>query len=624
MKFQCRLPLYTLVLAVFLAGCAPTTGIQQQITQTQETTEAKIKQLLNDAAQAEPANPATASQLRAQAIDLLQQTTQTEQIPALLQQLDTTLLPADTRLRFTLLKAKTAFEQQQYLQVISTTERLISDQTFALQPEDRITLLTLKAEAESASSQPFPALRTLIDVSLLQDSEARIVTHDLIWSKLSRLDTTLISTQLRSGTNTYYEQGWLELINELNNNTQLDTQSQALSNWQTLWQSHPAYNLPPSALQGLDSGTLQAKKIAILLPFEGKLAKAADAIKTGILMAHYRSQNGNQSAPELLFLDSTLINTPSALEAITQQQAVDLVIGPLTKEYVADLINNPSLSTPVLALNYADMASREGVVQFGLSAENEAQQIAERIWQDGHRRVAVLTPDNSWGTQVSKEFIQHFAELGGHAHSQVLFGSTEQFSEDVARLLNTDASKQRYKRIRQVLYTKKIEFEEHRRTDIDAIVLAALPNDARQLAPILAFNFAGDLPIYATSHLYSGSPESVQDQDLNRISFVDMPWNLQNPSQNKVLLTQQRDNTHSRFGRLYALGLDAYRLYPYLKQLAALPNTEIGGETGTLSIDQSGRVYRKLVWAQFKEGVPQLLEPTSTNTSTSATESPQE
>ena len=610
MKFQWRLSLYTLVLALFLAGCAPTTGLKQVETPTSaETLENKVEQLLTKATQSELAKPAQASLLRAQAVDLLQQTGDSEQIPTLLNQINTTLLPTDMRLRFTLLKAKAAFEQQQHFVAINSVENLLFDQTFTLEPQDRIKLLALKAEAQLASEQPFPALKTLIEISLLQDNEQRQITHDLIWSQLSGLERALLSAQLRAGDNTYYEQGWLELINELSNNTQLDTQHQAFSNWQTLWQSHPANTLPPSALQGLDGDTLQAQKIAILLPFTGKLANAADAIKTGILMAHYRSQIGSQSAPELLFLDSTLINSPNALEAITQRQGVDLIIGPLTKEYVTDLINAQNLSTPVLALNHADRVSREGVVQFGLSTEPEAQQLAERIKAEGHNRVAVLVPNTQWGEQLSQQFIKHFTALDGKAHSQVLYGSTDQFSDDVARLLNTDASKQRYKRIRQVLYTQKLEFEEHRRTDIDAIVLAALPNNARQLAPILAFNFAGDLPIYATSHLYSGSPESVQDQDLNRITFIDMPWNLQNPSQNKVLLAQQRNDTNTRLGRLYALGLDAYRLYPYLKQLTALPNTQINGETGALSIDQTGRVDRKLVWAQFKNGIPQLIEP---------------
>ena len=247
-------------------------------------------------------------------------------------------------------------------------------------------------------------------------------------------------------------------------------------------------------------------------------------------------------------------------------------------------------------------------MQFGLSTDDEAMQLAERVWQEGHKRVAVLTPNTKWGSRLSNQFSEHFSALGGSTNSQVLYGDTDKFSEDVSQLLNTDASKQRYKQVRQTLYTKKIEFEEHRRTDIDAIVLAALPNDARQLAPILAFNFAGDLPIYASSHVFSGTPDTILDQDLNRIKFLDTPWSLAAPSQNKVLLTQQKSDINSRLGRLYALGLDAYRLHPYLKQLAAVPGTEITGETGTLSLDQDGRVKRKLIWAQYKDGIPQLIE----------------
>ena len=59
--------------------------------------------------------------------------------------------------------------------------------------------------------------------------------------------------------------------------------------------------------------------------------------------------------------------------------------------------------------------------------------------------------------------------------------------------------------------------------------LAATPQQARQIKPTLAFQYAGDLPVYATSHLYTGTNNPTQDQDLNGIRFCETPW-LLNPS----------------------------------------------------------------------------------------------
>jgi len=61
------------------------------------------------------------------------------------------------------------------------------------------------------------------------------------------------------------------------------------------------------------------------------------------------------------------------------------------------------------------------------------------------------------------------------------------------------------------------------------------------------------------------------------------------------------------YARLYAMGVDAFRLYPRLKQLAALPNSKIFGVTGDLSIDGQGKIHRKMPFAIFKRGRPVTL-----------------
>ena len=605
MKFQWRLSLYTILLSIILAGCAPSSTIKQSTLSPQEQLQNTLTRLLT---KADKAKPQEASRLRAEAVQLLRNNGDTSQYVSILNDITIGLLPAEQQFEFSLLKAKTAFDKGDYLTTINHIDTALNSQPKPISQAQSIQLLGLKAEAQIASAQTFPAIKTLIDISLLQDNESRATTHNLIWSQLTTIEPNHLRSKLQSGANNYYEQGWLELVNELNNNKQLDTQYEAYRNWQALWQSHPAYLLPPNAIQGLTNQTLTASKLAILLPFEGKLSKAAEAIKAGILIAHFRSQTSNTPGPELLFLDSTKINTAAQLEAITQEENVDLIIGPLNKDYVSALVSSPILSTPVLALNYSDNLNREGIVQFGLSTDDEAEQLAERLFQDGKKRALVLTPNTKWGTKISEHFTKHFASLGGQTNNSVLYGDTAMFSDDVSSLLNTNASKARYKALRSTLYTKKIEFEEYRRTDVDAIVLAALPNDARQLTPILAFNFAGNLPIYASSHVYSGSSDSIADEDLNRIKFIGTPWNLAPPSQNKVLLSQQKSDINSRIGRLYALGIDAYRLHPYLKQLAAVPGTEISGETGALSLDQNGHIKRKLMWAEYMDGTPQVIE----------------
>src|SRR5690606_21996286 len=55
-------------------------------------------------------------------------------------------------------------------------------------------------------------------------------------------------------------------------------------------------------------------------------------------------------------------------------------------------------------------------------------------------------------------------------------------------------------------------------------------------------------------------------------------------------------------GRLYAMGVDAQRIFNRLLQMQEHPETRIHGATGTLSLDPSGRVRRELSWGQIVDG----------------------
>ena len=60
-------------------------------------------------------------------------------------------------------------------------------------------------------------------------------------------------------------------------------------------------------------------------------------------------------------------------------------------------------------------------------------------------------------------------------------------------------------------------------------------------------------------------------------------------------------------GRLYAMGVDAYRLAPRLNQLKALPESRVDGLSGSLSLNPAQRIERQLPWAEFRDGQVQRL-----------------
>ncbi|MBY4676609.1 penicillin-binding protein activator [Marinobacterium arenosum] len=597
------------VLALTLAGCsAPTTVTPPADTAQQREMDRmqRVEQLLNEA---ERAAPIQAARLKAEAATLLSEIGRDFDAQRLLDQIDTRLLPPSLNWQIALLRAERALQAQQPDQAL----KYLALPTTAPLPADSETRLSeLRLQAYSQKQDPLGETLELIRLSRLQP-DGEIPFRDRIWSSLSQLSSEQVSQLTERSSNNYYEQGWFELAYALHQARDLSQQSSALNRWRTLWESHPANQQPPSALQALQAGSTNIQHIALLLPQSGPLAKPARAIREGVMTAYYQAQDNGEPVPRLSMLDASQISSPIQLIEVIQQQQIDLVIGPLDKDYVQQLSLAGQLPAPVLALNYAtddtNTAQTNQLYQFGLAAEDEARQAAERAWQDGHRKIAVLTANSGWGQRVAAAFDERFRALGGIVTTHDQFGDDDSFNTTVSRLMATDMSKKRADRIRQLVRDHKVHFEERRRQDLDAVFLSALPGDARQIKPTLSFHYANDLPIYATSHVYAGFNNPMTDQDLSGIRFVDIPWNLASPSAGKRALQQLRQDTDTRFGRLYALGLDAYQLHPYLQQLAALPQAALQGETGRLSVDNQGRVARQLDWAIFRNGLPQSWQP---------------
>ena len=63
-----------------------------------------------------------------------------------------------------------------------------------------------------------------------------------------------------------------------------------------------------------------------------------------------------------------------------------------------------------------------------------------------------------------------------------------------------------------------------------------------------------------------------------------------------------------RLSRLYALGVDAYRLIPGLRRLMINPGESELRNTGQLIVDKDGRVKRSLLLATYEKGLAKLIE----------------
>jgi outer membrane PBP1 activator LpoA protein len=260
----------------------------------------------------------------------------------------------------------------------------------------------------------------------------------------------------------------------------------------------------------------------------------------------------------------------------------------------------PAATTPRLDLIRAH--------HFALAPEDEAIGAAEFAFARGARQAAVLTPEGAWGERVREAFTARWESLGGVvAASRAYPEEATGLSAAVAALLNVDQSKQRARRLRAVL-VRDIKHEPTPRSDLDVVFMAAFPQTARQLKPLLLFHRADTIPVITTSHAYSATRDPALDQDIEGVVFGDMPWVL-SPDSHPLPGQARRHwpSADGATGRLYAFGADAYTLVSRLRDLRR--GARYPGLTGELHLTQDRHVERVLEWARIENGLPVTLDP---------------
>ena len=393
---------------------------------------------------------------------------------------------------------------------------------------------------------------------------------------------------------------------------QPDKLGYAIDSWNQRFPAHPAFALiVPELLESSSRFVERPNKIALLMPFSNQFSKAANAIRDGFIAAWYTENNANDNN-EIVMYDANSLNIIEKYQQAVADGA-EYVVGPLEKEAIEQLQQFGELPIPILALNRPDKQNESGndkIIQFGLLPEDEAKQVAELAISDGHALALVITPDNEWGSRIANSFIERWEELGGSVLEQVyLDTASKDFATPVKESLNVDSSQARATDLRSRLRRKIISIE-RRRQDMELIFVAAVPSDARQLMPQIRFFRAGDVPVYTTSHVFSGVEDIQRDVDMNNILFVDMPWILDTTRQLSLIqdsLNRNWSQDRSNYRRLYALGIDAYRLIPELNRLRLDKSMTLSGETGDLKLTDDNIIHRKLRRAQFVEGKPVLL-----------------
>lgn len=601
--------LLALTLALNLSGCSsPATQPSAKKTAAahSETKGPSAKQLLELASQSQ--SPERES-LVLQAAQVYLDTGKFTRARDLVSDMNPDELPDNAYVKYTDILSTLALQEgSNFLAHGILTKPRLEQQWQAMEPATEIALREKRAQVFALLGEAQNSVNERIQLAaLISNKQQRQANQEAIWQNLMSLPHAELQ-ELAQTEHGEAARGWYSLAAiSKNNQIDLEQQREAIQRWLREWRQHPAQGNLPNDLRLLQSLIdQQPQKIALLLPMQGKLAEASEAVSDGFFAAYYQALANGRHTPEVRQYD-----TSSDVIAAYQQAVADgaeLVIGPIDKEKVTELSLMPSLQVPVLALNYPDAPPAEplkGFYQFGLAIEDEARQVARQAFLEGHRQAMIIIPTQEWSERSARAFADEWEKLGGVVVNRSQFARTANYSNLVKDAMLIEQSQVRTRELQDVLGIK-LQSAPRSRSDVDMIFLIADPAQARQIKPTFAFHYAGKIPVYSTSQVYSGEPNPKADRDLNGIRFNTMPWLFDTSSPEKQAVAQYTKSA-AVYGRLHALGADAFRLYARLPQLEQVPQMRIFGATGALHMLADGRIEREQIWVRFRNGEAQPL-----------------
>jgi len=311
--------------------------------------------------------------------------------------------------------------------------------------------------------------------------------------------------------------------------------------------------------------------VALVLPLASPtLGPVADAVRQGFLAA---AAAGSRDAPPVRVYPAA-DDGPSALEACrrAQQEGAVVVVAGLTRDGAYALAKSDCPRQPTLALNQAaddELPARMHAIS--LAVEQEARQVALLAVNDGWSQAIVVASASPIAKRVQEAFEREWTRAAGEVKIRVAFAGGEN---------DAPALKERIAAVKA-----------------DMVFLALDRAATRAVRPYIS----GSLPVYTTSLGVDPRADATVNVDLEGVRYVDMPWFVQPDHPAVMAYPPPAAPMPVEQERLYAFGIDAFRLSLLLAQ-AEDRRFSLDGVTGRIQLEADRHFSRTLLPAAIDAG----------------------
>ena len=314
-----------------------------------------------------------------------------------------------------------------------------------------------------------------------------------------------------------------------------------------------------------------APRIALVLPLETPAyARAADAVRLGFLAGADAAGMGDNVIVIGHREDGVIAAFDSA-----RNRGARVIVGPLVRDDLKTIAIAGGDWPTTIALNQLEdgTALPPNIWSLALTVESDARVLARRALRDGVKAIDIVEGESPLMRRMATAFASEWTAAGGEAPQGYAI----------------DPAPDSLIALRKSL-TKALP---------DAVVLALDGERAAQVKPYVS------VPAYASGLTFERPPPAIA-RDLDDVRVVDIPLIL-TPDAPELARLPRRDFGSSALTRLYALGLDAFRVAEAF--LDAPPERlEFDGAIGHLTLD-GHQFLREGRLGIYRDGQLVPLEP---------------
>ncbi len=599
-----RLPRFsrhaTLAAAMMLAGCG---GIPTQeeapVADAAAAEQAYSQGDLDRAAQLylniSYSNPRDAAHYKLRAAEAYRENGELDQAAQALAGIKPQRLNPEESVRLALVQAEIALSHRAPQQALQALDAAHIDPSVT--PGLRVRALELRSRAFAENNDPINSARVRTELDRYLVGPDRSQNEQQIVATLQQVPAPTLKAQAQSLPAGDPLRQWLDQALRRGGNGPLPEV--------VLRPNEPVGTMVPNAQGGEHrEGYRPSHRIALLLPDDGPLRAVAQPIRDGFFSAHFADTNPQRAEVHIYNAGSTPAEAVAAYQHAVADGS-DRIVGPLTRDAVSAVLAQGRLPVPLLALNQPDRGEipPPGSATFGLTPDSEGAQAAEHMLERGVRRAVIVAANADWAERAAlafrAQFESHNGQIVGEARAQ---DNEVNFSTMIAKAM---AGVQQTGTAPSLPGAAPLPNSTTVESDV-GIFITLRPQQARLLMPQLRLAGYTGIPVFATSHIYAGDYSPGLDRDLNGVEFCDAPWLFDAvpglPLRGSI--AKNLDSARGAGGRLFAMGLDAYSLVPYMDWLMQHRGSYLPGATGQLAEDNDGRIQRLLTWAQFDNGAP--------------------